>query len=367
MHPAMTFATQLTFRDSSQIRYVCRHDVQSSKGALSVDGWSLASSRRTSRDILHYRLDIEHPTFDLEWRGLVRDYTQRKLSRPTDRILAISGIATAYQRFAESRKQSHDCTQTTQSMITLSTYVAGHWLYRLPNDLLWTVHAPQQARPTVYQGPSWSWTSVNGPVSFGHVLWDTDLLGYRTKAEHDDSMHASELHVDGSLEQPPAPHWDILEVTVDLVDDHATCGAVKNAVLTVQGLLQTFSIVSSSNCSMNPNCLNLELQYIDATKPNGITFSVKLSPDVALVGSTSPLILVPFGWSYDGQNEYILRGLALRQASGYHNDAMPRLKRCGVFQIRPNDADDEDECQEGRWRSLMPFYDGFQEKVFEII
>ncbi|KAF2821682.1 HET-domain-containing protein [Ophiobolus disseminans] len=349
-----------------QLRLVCRHDVQRSNGALSVDGWSLASSRRTSKDILHYRLDIEHPGFDLEWRGLVRDYTQRKLSRPTDRILAISGIATAYQQHADRKEQNHQLQNFTHKN-TVNVYVAGHWIYKLPNDLLWTAHTPQPARPLEYQGPSWSWTGINGSVSFGHVLWDTDVIGYQTNYELDGSTHSPDSVMSDSIRQPPVPHWSILDASVDLVDAQAPCGAVKEAVLTIQGLTQTFTVVLSTHCSMNPACLDLELRYSNPEGSPGGTICVKLSPDIVPMDTTQPLTLMPFGWSHDGQHEYILRGLALRRSLGHRSGRVPRFERCGVFQVRPNDGDEADECEEGRWRCLIPFYESFRPTVFEIV
>ncbi|KAK0508103.1 hypothetical protein JMJ35_009187 [Cladonia borealis] len=46
-------------------------------------------------------------------------------------------------------------------------YKAGLWLSSMHAGLLWKGSDDQrQPRPTIYQGPSWSWTSVNGKVNF---------------------------------------------------------------------------------------------------------------------------------------------------------------------------------------------------------
>jgi hypothetical protein len=293
----------------------------------------------------------------------VRDYTQRQLSRPADRILAISGIATAYLQNVDESKSLQGPTYRT----SLNSYVAGHWIYRLPNDLLWTVHKPQLVRSLVHQGPSWSWTSVNGPVSFGHVLWDTDILGYSASPELYESTYSTNILVEDSSEGPPRPHWSILDVAVDLVDSQAACGAVNRASLAIKGQIQSFGIISSTNCRMNSNCLDLELRFSDSVKYKNDTVLVKVSPDIANIDTNTPLSLMPLGWSYDGQHEYILRGLTLRQIPTPRSDAMPQFERCGVFQIRPNDGEDADICEAGRWRCLMPFYNSFQERTFEVI
>ncbi len=93
--------------------------------------------------------------FDL-WIALVEEYTRRGLTVPGDRPLAISGVA---DRIAP---------------ILSSSYVAGHWEKFLPAELLWYVTA-SQPKPEAYQGPSWSWTSVNGSVLFRRAQTDASL------------------------------------------------------------------------------------------------------------------------------------------------------------------------------------------------
>ena len=83
-------------------------------------------------------------------------FTQRTLSVSSDRALAISGIA---QVFAESSGDQ---------------YIAGLWKSCFVSGLLWKtkdhgVSTKDIPRPTTYQGPSWSWLSVNGPVDFSDL------------------------------------------------------------------------------------------------------------------------------------------------------------------------------------------------------
>ncbi|KAL6228851.1 heterokaryon incompatibility protein-domain-containing protein [Aspergillus navahoensis] len=80
------------------------------------------------------------------WRPLVEHYTQRKLTYPTDRPLAILGIAREY------------------SKVMGSEYVEGLWKKHLYEDLLWYRHAPEklQSRYTEHIAPSWSWLSLDG-------------------------------------------------------------------------------------------------------------------------------------------------------------------------------------------------------------
>lgn len=116
----------------------------------------------------------------------------RKLTISTDRPLAISGVASK-----------------CGSLIN-DAYIAGHWMSFLPGSLLWQVsefHGSFNPRAASYQGPSWSWTSVDGPVAyFDDVLSMSPVI---------------ELHV----------------FEVKLVEETAPYGAVKNGILTLKGYL----------------------------------------------------------------------------------------------------------------------------------
>ncbi|KAK0431566.1 heterokaryon incompatibility protein-domain-containing protein [Armillaria borealis] len=81
------------------------------------------------------------------WYNIVTLYTQRDLTKPRDRLIAISGIAEHFQYFWPH-----------------SRYLAGLWEHQLPGSLLW--HIPHiddsRRRPDVYRAPSWSWASIDG-------------------------------------------------------------------------------------------------------------------------------------------------------------------------------------------------------------
>lgn len=70
------------------------------------------------------------------WRDLVKEYTSRDLTKSKDRLLAISGIATAI------------------GIGRSDAYLGGLWLGDLPLELLWEVTSPLQPRPREYRAPS---------------------------------------------------------------------------------------------------------------------------------------------------------------------------------------------------------------------
>lgn len=90
----------------------------------------------------------------LMWDMMVEQYMQCAVTKPQDKLVAISGLAQHIAR----------------TMDNADTYLAGLWQSRLPQQLLWLVDSCQQAdrsashRPRDYHAPSWSWASVEAQV-----------------------------------------------------------------------------------------------------------------------------------------------------------------------------------------------------------
>lgn len=108
-----------------------------------------------------------HKNFGSLWRTLVRDYSSRYLSNPSDKLAAISGLADALKPLIKSE------------------YLAGLWMNELGNDLLWCRmddegtdrHPPYSS----YYAPSWSWASTNFRVTYD--LYDMTTVSYSSQAQ----------------------------------------------------------------------------------------------------------------------------------------------------------------------------------------
>ncbi|KAF2107179.1 hypothetical protein BDV96DRAFT_459774, partial [Lophiotrema nucula] len=144
-------STRLLDYGTRQLRFSCSVVLYNDEGFR--DGWT--------RSATYFGWDI-HPVLDLFsrgtenriqlWHNMVQKYTDRRLSIPADRSLGISSIASIIS-----------------SKIPQDEYIAGHWKSNLPEDLLWSVREQVQ-RPKTFQGPSWSWTGVNGPIGLNYAL-----------------------------------------------------------------------------------------------------------------------------------------------------------------------------------------------------
>lgn len=82
------------------------------------------------------------------WYELVEDYSFRSLTKETDTLPAISGLARHYQDVFPS-----------------GTYLAGIWSTHLPAALLWRSKYDTAQRSLSYLAPTWSWASVRGRIS----------------------------------------------------------------------------------------------------------------------------------------------------------------------------------------------------------
>lgn len=92
------------------------------------------------------------------WRTMVATYTSLRLTKSTDRLPAIGGLA---KDFATRRK---------------SRYLAGLWEDTLNDDLLWsvTIITDKKTRQIPPAAPSWSWASAGTTIRYWDEIFVTD-------------------------------------------------------------------------------------------------------------------------------------------------------------------------------------------------
>ena len=100
------------------------------------------------------------------WVEMVQDYSGRFLTKPTDKLAAIAGIARRLLILA------HETNRITQD-----EYYAGLWGSHLLEQLHWKVVSPETARDLPGRRlhndvPTWSWASIEGPIDYiSDISW----------------------------------------------------------------------------------------------------------------------------------------------------------------------------------------------------
>lgn len=93
------------------------------------------------------------------WSTVVQAYSRASLTRQTDKLVALSGVAREVRYLLKS------------------TYLAGLWKCHFPICLLWRAKAGCH-RPKEYLAPSWSWASVEGPIDLPCDLSKVSKFNY---------------------------------------------------------------------------------------------------------------------------------------------------------------------------------------------
>jgi Heterokaryon incompatibility protein (HET) len=125
--------------------------------------WECTTQSRCECQVQSHRFSSELPIkasinelpFRKKWSLLVEEFSERDLSFQTDRLPAISGLATWMQKSTDA------------------SYWAGLWSDDFPGALLWWVLDRKKdvkanrcisTRILPYQAPTWSWASVTGRI-----------------------------------------------------------------------------------------------------------------------------------------------------------------------------------------------------------
>ncbi|RGP72370.1 heterokaryon incompatibility [Fusarium longipes] len=104
-------------------------------------------------DLVKGSLVVEdRPTLSItsRWKQLVQDYTNCKLTKASDRLFAIEGVADLF------RNAFHD------------TYFFGLWRTELVRQLSHYVESPRKESSSQWIAPSWSWASLQSPIKFDY-------------------------------------------------------------------------------------------------------------------------------------------------------------------------------------------------------
>lgn len=246
------------------------------------------------------------------WDGILDVYTRSSLTRPEDKLIALSGLV------------------KEMSLLLKDNNLAGLWKNRFASELLWSVFKPNIAnngtpsfRPEIYRAPTWSWASIDGQV----VTGNRDPNNWRLL--------------------PTLLEGHIVPAGAD------PTGQVSNGHIQAQGLLRPVTW----DCLWSGRIYKL---LLDGITPDHSTFS----PDEILGLPSGEVYCFPILDRYV-ETTRIVDGLVLVRSTNVHSNN--EFKRIGTFRYQ-----DEEECwllmkRQRPGSTQWPLYDDIEEYSFTII
>lgn len=185
-------------------------------------------------------------TMTARWLNICKDYSSRSLTKETDKLIALSGIARSFQKHFPNDK-----------------YMAGVWSSHLPLALLWRQGDFAKDRYTTeYIASSWSWAHPPHKISYRGIdvreltrrmdtnkpdkwLDELEVVGFKGQPKHGDEYGAlkegAALELKGALlfevdAGERRDDWDMLDlskhgVKVGSFEPDAVSGPVEGKLL----------------------------------------------------------------------------------------------------------------------------------------
>jgi hypothetical protein len=171
------------------------------------------------------------------WSDIITEYTSRALTKRTDKLVALSGVAKSLQAIWKCR------------------YLAGLWEDELLMGLLWRLDGERRRypRPTPFRAPTWSWASTDNSI-----------------------IMSGPYYPKGNFFQ-----MSVISVRCDLATDDPT-GAVSGGQLTVSGKLIKAEYIYASHSLVDPSNGSVVL---DSLYIGGQHFTVKADVDLTRLTS----------------------------------------------------------------------------------
>ncbi|ESA42159.1 HET-domain-containing protein [Neurospora crassa] len=197
----------------------------------------------------------------LAWHLLIQTYTKTSLSFPSDKLIAISGLAKLFQSLAKR-----------------DDYVAGLWRPWLEGELLWVNASPQclgakatTKRPEIYRAPSWSWASIDGPLSTGTPMKGPDH-GFKIRVEDVQLSYLTEDKTGAVTGGQLRLRGTLFETELARVS--CTNGTVEWTVK-LEGVHVLDEQVLPAPASLNPRvCLDVMQENFERENEDGLLFSM---------------------------------------------------------------------------------------------
>ena len=219
------------------------------------------------------------------WATIVVRYTQCSLTKESDMLVALSGLAKQMGRKFQA------------------TYLAGLWSQDFMYQLLWIADVPSLQdsirRPQSYRAPSWSWAAIESPVSL-----DTPF------SKEDNWQLARVLD------------WGIVPATADVT------GRIESGFVYICGNAFMASQEEDGSDTDDPISAGLDARYRPyfSIEAHGQVLQASASLDVPSELEGFAVYAVPLICTYQPEDRFIsVQGILLRQMKTHAADTFARL------------------------------------------
>jgi len=230
------------------------------------------------------------------WCEIVRQYSDKQLTKVADKLVAVSGLASHLGRSWSD-----------------VTYLAGLWSFQLRRGLLWHVLQPQLKRHKNFIAPSWSWASATGAII---------PSGFSLQATFEDNIS---VFRDGLIK--------ILDAGTTQASTSSLYGQVKGGDIRLKGPLFRAKIVKLSSRSWEldfKDCRavfsNLDL-HVQEKIPMFVYWDDWEMEDMA---EGLNIYLAPFEIHLRSKGELVLEGLLLLPTHSTEG----QYRRLGLFSVQ---------------------------------
>ncbi|KAM7185632.1 HET domain containing protein [Naviculisporaceae sp. PSN 640] len=153
-------ATRVVIFSSTELQWICKGSQVCEAGHHQTN----AGQQSSDQSLSVYGLTSAPETYAF-WHRLVKEFSRRHLSYPSDKLPALAGIASIVAALLHSDENGEEAPDSQSG----SHYMAGLWKDNLFHDLCWERHmweiVPWRATHK-WRAPSFSWASVEGNVLY---------------------------------------------------------------------------------------------------------------------------------------------------------------------------------------------------------
>lgn len=188
-------STRILYFTKDVLYYECVTTQQvENSGYKLPERWSLPALLADSSKLKPVDINQQLRDFLSGWYKIIMAYTRRSLTYARDKLPALQGLAEKYKE------------------VINDDYIYGLWKSNLPMGLLW--HGGIKRYQREYRAPSWSWVSLEGPVSWDESSFTSGwrlLINIVNMSAHQHCNHCEEIK-GARLEvtAPLAPLKDVL-------------------------------------------------------------------------------------------------------------------------------------------------------------